>query len=288
MRHPLQQRRLGLQRGHHRGLGRHGHPEGQGHRPDRRGDLRRRHAVADPEAGQPVGLGERPQHHHVGPLGDQVQPAYPLRIGDELDVRLVDHHQHVLGHRVQERHHVRVPQRRPGRVVRRAQQHHPGQGRDRRLHGREVVHRARTERHGHGRRAGDGHGDRVGLEAAPGVDHLVAGLAARLQQVVEHRHRPGAEGQPVRRHPEPLAQRRRHRDVAHVRVAVHLRHRPRRRLQHAGQRGIGVLVAGQLVGDQVPVDRGRWLARLVDRHPADGRPHPHCGHVRSGPRPAAC
>ena len=94
--------------------------------------------------------------------------------------------------------HLVVPQRRPGRVVRRAEHDRLGGRGDRRPHRLEIVHRARAQRHRHRGRAGDLHRDRVGLEAAPGVDHLVAGLADGLQQVIEHRHRAGAEGQPVR------------------------------------------------------------------------------------------
>src|SRR5699024_1630875 len=65
-------------------------------------------------------------------------------------------------------------QRRPGGVVRGAQQHQTGAIGDRRGHRLEVVLRGRGERHLHPHPAVGADEDRVRLEGAPGEDHLVA------------------------------------------------------------------------------------------------------------------
>ena len=76
------------------------------------------------------------------------------------------------------------------------------------------------QRHRHGAPPAGGDRDRVRLEGPPGVDHLVAGLAHRLHQVVEHRDRPGrrARSDAAGR---AGADRRVQRGARHVRVAVH-------------------------------------------------------------------
>ena len=68
---------------------------------------------------------------------------------------------------------------------------HPGARRDRGGHRVEVVPPVRGDRHRHRGRGGGGDRDRVGLERAPRVDDLVAGLAERGEQLVDQRDRPG-------------------------------------------------------------------------------------------------
>ena len=99
---PLEQLRLGAQRGDGGRLGDVRDAERQADRAQGGGDRRRGDGVPDPEAGQAVGLGEgaRGDDVVVGAHGrDAVdRVAHP----HELDVRLVDDDQHVLGHPRQE------------------------------------------------------------------------------------------------------------------------------------------------------------------------------------------
>ena len=120
----------------------------------------------------------------------------------------------------------------------------------------------------HHLRGGGGDRDRVGLEGAPREDHLVARVAERLHQLVDQADRPGRHRQVLDRHAEALAQGGVQRAGAHVRVAVHLVDRAPRRLDHPGQRRVGVLVRGELVRRH-PGPDGRRLARDVRRDVED-------------------
>ncbi len=189
---------------------------------------------------------------------------------------------------------------RAGRVVGAADDDHLGAAGDRVGHRVEVVPRVPvtvSQRHLHRRRAGDGDRDRVGLEGPPGVDDLVAALAERLQQVVEHGHRARAGGEPLDGYVETGSQRGVQLGAAHVGVAVHPAGRLDGRLEDTGQRGVRVLVRGQLVGgDALP--GGGWLpgdvgGDVADRgsdlgtHAVNIRPPPGpCPRGRSASRPA--
>jgi hypothetical protein len=117
----------------------------------------------------------------------------------------------------------------------------------------------------HRGRAGQLDGDRVGLEGAPGVDHLVTVGDRRLQQVVEQRDRPGPDREIAHRYAEAVRQRLEQVDGAHVRVPVHLRRGLGRGGEHAGERRVRVLVTGQLVRRPAVGARGRTTG-LVSRH----------------------
>ena len=101
-----------------------------------------------------------------------------------------------------------------------------------------------SDRHPDVAGAGRGDRDRVGLEAAPRVDDLVAGLAERLHQLVDQR-RPTPVARASWSVPTPslLGERVVERGVAHVGVAVHLLGGPGGGLDDARQRRVGVLVA---------------------------------------------
>jgi hypothetical protein len=104
-------------------------------------------------------------------LGDRVDVVGP---GGELVVRLVDHHEDVLGHAVQERGELVAVDGGPGRVVRRAD---PDQPRLRPDGGREraEVDRALGGQRGqHGLRAGPARVADVGRERGPRGRDLVA------------------------------------------------------------------------------------------------------------------
>ncbi len=271
---PLEQGGLLLERGDGGGLRDRRDPERKRAGAHGRGDLGVGHDVADAEPGQPVGLGEGPHRHHVGPGAHQVDAVEPLVVGEphELAVGLVDDHHDVRRHPVEERLELGPPDRRAGRVVGAADDDHLGAAGDGVGHRVEVVARVGVERHLHRRRARDRHRDRVGLEGPPGVDDLVAALAERLQQVVEHGHRSGAGGEPLDGYVETGRQRVVQLGAGHVRVAVHPAGRLHGGLQDAGQRRVRVLVRGELVGGQALTRSGR-LAGDVGGDVADRRPH---------------
>ncbi len=197
---------------------------------------------------------------------------------DELDVRLVDHDQHVGGHLGQEGVELGLGHGRPGRVVRRADQHDLGAVGDRGRHRVEVVPTVRQHGDPHDRGRGRGDRDRVGLEGAPGEDHLVAGIAERLHQLVDQADRARRHGQVLDRHLETLGQRGVQHARAHVGVAVHLRHGRLCRLDHPGQRRVGILVRGELVRRHPGAHRGR-LAGDVRGNVEDVGPRLRAGHA---------
>ncbi len=99
--------------------------------------------VADPQAGQPVGLRERAQHCDVGPVA--VRPRSPSGTsGSRLNSRYASSSttRQSLGTASRNRSSSRPADRRPGRIVRVADEHDPGARRDRRGHRVEVVHAA--------------------------------------------------------------------------------------------------------------------------------------------------
>ena len=101
---------------------------------------------------------------------------------DELDVRLVDHDQHLRRDLREERVDFGLRHGRSGGVVGGADQHDAGAVGDGLGHRVEVV--AAIGEHGDANHAGrgGGDGDRVRLERAPGEHHLVVGVAERLHQ----------------------------------------------------------------------------------------------------------
>ena len=160
-----------------------GHAERGGGRPDARREARPRHRVAHPQTGQAERLRERAQQDHVRVLREHGQTVGGLRVADELDVRLVEHDQHVLGHRREERGQLVGVHRRARRVVRRAHQHGPGPRGHRRRHRLEVEPPVVAHRHAHALRAGQRDRDRVRLERPPRHDDLVVRPAHRGEHV---------------------------------------------------------------------------------------------------------
>ena len=287
---PLEQRGLPLERGHGGGLRDRGDPEREGAGPDGRRDRLRRHDVPDAEPGQPVGLGEGPHRDDVGAGAVEVDGVDRVVDADELAVGLVDDDHHVGGDLVEERLELGLADGGPGRVVGRADDDDLGAVGDRSGHRVEVVPGVGAERDLHRRRAGDGHRDRVGLERAPGVDDLVAGLAERLEQVVQHRDGAGPGRQVRGRDVELLGQGGVERRTAHVGVAVHRGGCGGGRLEHARERRVRVLVRGELVrrdarpgcrrlagdvgrdaGDRRAYLRGAGLGSRHGGHPSRGR-----------------
>ena len=82
------------------------------------------HRVADPEIRQAVGLGEGAQQNDVFVLVVGVDAIHRFLIPDELDVGLIQDHQHVLRNACQEIIDLGLGEYRSGRVIRGAQQDH--------------------------------------------------------------------------------------------------------------------------------------------------------------------
>ena len=265
---PLEQLRLALERRERRGLRDAGDAEGQGDRPQRAGQRRRPDGVPDAEPGQPVGLGEGPGEQHVVVAAVGRDSVDGVGHPHELDVRLVDDHQHLRRDLGEEGVELGLRDGRPRGVVGRADQDDAGAVGDGVGHRVEVVAAVGGDGHADHPRRRRRDRDGVGLEAAPREHDLVVGVAERLHQLVDQRHRAGGQGQVLGGYAQLGRQRVVERDVAHVGVAVHGLHGRRRGLDHAGQRWVGVLVGRQLVRRQVRARRRR-LARDVRRDLGD-------------------
>ncbi len=160
----------------------------------------------DAQSGQAVRLGEGPQDTDIGPVTVELDTVRHLGVADELAVGLVEHHQHVSRHPVEEALQLRPPHDRAGRVVGVADEDQPGPVGDRVGHRVEIVHVTGGQWHLDRPGAADLRDDRVGLEGPPGVDHLVAGPRSGLDQLLGDTDRPGAGGQVGEGHAEPLGQ----------------------------------------------------------------------------------
>ncbi len=207
---------------------------------------------ADPQPGEPVRLGERAQQHDVRVLGEQAQPVGGLRVGDELDVRLVDHHEHA----------ARAP--RPGAPTSSSWCTagpvglfgvHTSSTRVRSVTAAAIAGRSWRAPAASGTwtqlGALEADQDRVRLEGPPGADHLVARLAERLEHVAEHGDRAGAGHHAGGRHAVPLGDRADQLVGEHLRVAVDPCRGLGDHLAHRFQRLERVLVRRQLVRPRV-------------------------------------
>ena len=113
------------------------------HGVDRGAERRRAERVADPQAGEPVDLGEGPQQDQVRELAAQVDGRVGVVVELELDVGLVDDHRDVLGDALAELGDPRRRQVGRGRVVRVADDQQLGRRGDLGEHRVEVVDVAR-------------------------------------------------------------------------------------------------------------------------------------------------
>ena len=113
------------------------------------GDRLVRHGVADPQPGEPVGLGEGAQHDDVRVGLVDGQRVRGVGRVDELEVGLVDDDEHVARHAGEEGLELGRADRRAGRVVRRADEDQPGALGDGVRHRVEVVPVTGRERHHH-------------------------------------------------------------------------------------------------------------------------------------------
>ena len=119
---------------------------------DRGDDRLGRERVADAQAREPVDLRERAQHDHPPPgLQVLLDAVRVVGVVDVLEVRLVEHGQHVLGHPLEPRVELRARVRRAGRVVRVAEVRELRARADRGEHRLQVVALV-AERHRRGRR----------------------------------------------------------------------------------------------------------------------------------------
>ena len=205
---------------------------------------------ADPQPGQPVGLGEGTQDGRVRAVAVELQAVGHVRVAHVLGVRLVQHHQAVRWHTVEEVLEFRAVHHGSRRVVRVADEDHPGPGGDRGRHLVQVV-RLVPERHQQLGRAGQLDQPRVGLERAPRVQHLTAGLGDGLQQLLGDAHRAASHRDVRGRDAVAPRDRLGQRDRPVVRVPVDVRGCLRDDLHHRGERAVRGLVGRQLEGAAV-------------------------------------
>ena len=184
--------------------------EGERDRAERRGERLLRDGVPDPEPGQPVGLGEGAEHHHVGVRAVGRDARRPCRPSARTRRRP----------RRRRRAGPRAPRARnasssdcvtagPVGLLGVHTITHRVRGVIAASHRVEVVAAVRGHRHRHRRRGRGGDRDRVGLEGAPRVDDLVAGLAEGVEQLVDQRHRAGGRSKVADRDAEPARRGRR-------------------------------------------------------------------------------
>ena len=225
-----------------------------------------REHVADAQGGEPVGLREGAQHGEVGLLGQEGQGIRGVAAGDVLVVRLVEHDQAAGGHGIEERHSSSWPTTVPvglfGEVT--------NTTRVRSVTAAAMAAMSRAwKRLGTGDLGGahDRGVDRVGLEAAPAVQHLVARIGVGQQDLLQEAHRSAADADLVDAQPETVGQG--GAQLAGAVVGVAVEGGGGRAVdggEHRRQRRERVLVRGQLDGRvQVVVghgDLGR-AARLV-------------------------
>jgi len=160
---PLQQLVFGVVGRHDRRQAGHRDAERQLLGPQHPGQLAGRQPITDPQAGQPVGLGEGPHHHDVRKTPNQRRHVDPVLRRGELDVRLVEHHDGVARHAAQESEQLGRRLQRAGRVVWPAHHHYAGIRSD---VGQpvEVVMAVLIERYGHRPQPRHLRNDRIAVE----------------------------------------------------------------------------------------------------------------------------
>ena len=239
------------------------------HRSD---DVGRPDGVTDTEPCEAVDLRERAQ--------DDDAPAF-LEVGldgvrivgtvDVLEVRLVDHHEHMVGHTVEEAVELLLRVHRPRRVVRVADVD------ELRLRRRRVGERVEVvalvaERHGHRRRALLAGVDHVARKRRPAAHDLVAGVERRLAEHVEAAVRAGAHRDLLECDPVPRSQRLVQAVDAPVGIAVELASRLCHRLERGREGRERPLVRSEL-DDPVEAELALHVldgpARLVRRQLVD-------------------
>ncbi|PFX04592.1 hypothetical protein CJ468_05365 [Nocardia farcinica] len=249
----------GLERGDRGGLRHPVHAERDVHLHQRGDHLGVAHRVTDAQPGQAVCLRERAQDNHIRSVAADLHPVRTILRGQPhvLVVGLVEHHEHVRGHGVEEALERRPAVRGAGGVVGVADEDQPGVLGDRRGQRVQVVRVVRGQRHLHGGGVAHLRDDRVRLERAPREQHLVPRRrAGDLHQFLAQRHAAAADRDVLDPHPEELGQRRAQLARLVVRVAVRQLRRLGDRLGRGGQRRQRGLVARQLHRAGVAAARG--------------------------------
>ena len=267
------------------------HAERLADRVDGLAELGRPDRVADPQAGQAEVLRERAQQDQVRERLPQVDGVLRVVAGLEVDVGLVEDHDRVLRHPLEERADLRRRDVGSGRVVRVADDDELGRRRDLGEHRVEVVDVPVGERNADLPRAGQRRQVRVHRERRPGVDDLGPRLAERLGGREQDLAGAVRDGDLSRVDLVLLGELAAQDLRVRVRVAIGLRRGPGHRLGHVGVRRVGRLVRGELrdLGDAVLLARvrrgqpGRVLGQASELlGEGDGHrwarlgPRPHC------------
>src|SRR6185312_17536445 len=232
------------------------------------GDLGTHHPVADAQAREPVGLGERARHDEVRQVGEPLRRLRVVAWREVLVVRLVEHHDDVARHRFDEAADALGRDPRAGGIVRVGHEHDSRRRRDRGGHRVEVVAEV-ARRHGDAARAARLRGQRIDDETVLRVDRLVARLQERVRDELEDVVAAVAEHDRLGGDAEACGDRRLECEAVAVGIARDLGHRRRHRGRHRGARSARVLV-GRELDDRRGIEAE--LAReLVDRLAGDVR-----------------
>ena len=222
-----------------------------------------------------MGLGEGAHNDDVGVLLDEGDSGAHAGLCREVDVGLINDDHDVVGDVGDEAGDLLVGEGGARRVVGRADDDGDGVGVDRCAHGVEVVGTIREELDGHGVAAHGRNGDRVGLEGAPGENHLTAGLADGGQRRDEDRRGTGAHAHLVGTDAEALREGLSQGRCRQVGVPIDRLKFAGDRLKHRGAGRRRHLVGGDFDGV------GRGLAGDVARQGSDGGTNAQVGHACS-------
>ena len=160
---------------------------------------RRHDAVAEPHPGQPVCLGHAAHQNQVALTGGDPrrQVGERGRLG-ELPVHFVMHQHHALRQLRQQPRHGRTRKQRAGRIVRVADEHHPGAPGDPLQHAGRGEAQVRHRHLGHRRSLGQRHRT-VHVEGNLRHQHFVPGTQERQRRGIEHGVGPVAGEHALRR-----------------------------------------------------------------------------------------
>ena len=215
----------------------------------RRGDVGRRNPVPDAQPREPVDLRERPQHDEPAAGLEQLRDAVGVvGIVHVLEVRLVEHDEHVLGHAVEEGEQLGTPVRRAGRVVRMTDVDELRARPDRGEQAVEVV-RVVAQRHPPRHRAKFDRVEDITRERRPAADDLVVRLERCLG---DHRVGPRGHDHLLEGDAVQLGQGGPQRVRRPVRVAVQLPREPLDRLDGGRERRERAFVRGELDDSREP------------------------------------
>ena len=249
---------------------------------ERSDELGRACAVADPGSGQAVDLRERSQHDHLPASSEVLLDAVRIvGIVDVLEVRLIEHGQHVLRNSLEVCVELAARVHRSRRVVGMADVHELGPLRDRLQQGLQVV-AVIAERHRDGLRAQLARVDRIARERRPAEHDLVARFQDGLRDTVDQTVGPRAHRDLLEANAVAFGERCPQTVRAPVRVAVQVTGGALQCLERLRERPERSFVRGEFdhaLEPELALNLFDRLARLVGDDPCELGPQEADGYV---------